>query len=87
MTSPPARPPEEIRASVESTREELRRSLVELQGKVAGLQGDFHRKIDRLKDWRAPLRRNRRAILIGAAASGFLVGGGVVAAVGLLRRG
>ncbi len=87
MTSPPARTPEEIRASVEASREELRRSLLELQGKVVDLRGDVQGKIDRLRDWRAPLRRNRQAILIGAAATGFLVGGGIVAAVSLLRRG
>ncbi len=73
--TPPARTPQDIRASVEATREELRYSLVDLQG-----------KINQLSDWRAPLRRNRRAILIGAAATGFLVGGGIVAAVSLLRR-
>jgi hypothetical protein len=75
VTSPPARTPEELRAAVEATREELKYSLVDLQGKV-----------NQLSDWRAPLRRNRRAILIGAAVSGFLVGGGIVAAVSLLRR-
>ena len=75
MTSPPARTPEEIRASVEATREELRYSLVDLQGKV-----------NELSDWRAPLRRNRRAVVIGAVAAGFLVGGGVAAAIGLFRR-
>ena len=70
-----ARTPEEIRASVEATREELRYSLVDLQGKV-----------DELSDWRAPLRRNRRAVLIGAAAAGFLIGEGLAAAVGIFRR-
>ena len=70
-----ARSPEEIRASVEATREELRYSLIDLQGKV-----------NELSDWRAPLRRNRRTAMIAAAAAGFLVGGGVAAAVGLLRR-
>jgi hypothetical protein len=69
------RTPEEIRASVEATREELRYSLVDLQGKV-----------NELSDWRAPLRRNRRAVVIGAVAAGFLVGGGVAAAIGLFRR-
>ncbi|MDQ3240667.1 MAG: DUF3618 domain-containing protein [Actinomycetota bacterium] len=70
-----ARTPEEIRASVEATREELRYSLVDLQGKV-----------NELSDWRASLRRNRRAVVIGAVAAGFLVGGGVAAAIGLFRR-
>ncbi len=70
-----ARTPEEIRAAVEATREELRYSLVDLQGKV-----------NELSDWRASLRRNRRAVVIGAVAAGFLVGGGVAAAIGLFRR-
>ncbi|MGI8694670.1 MAG: DUF3618 domain-containing protein [Geodermatophilaceae bacterium] len=75
MATPPARTPEEIRASVEATREELRYSLVDLQGKV-----------NQLSDWRAPLRRNRRAVVIGAVTAGFLVGGGVAAAIGIFRR-
>ena len=87
MTSPPARTPEELRASVEATREELRHSLAHLQGKIVDLQSDLQGKINHLRDWRAPLRRHRQAILIGAAATGFLVGGGIVAAVSLLRRG
>ncbi len=66
---------EEIRASVEATREELRYSLVDLQGKM-----------NELSDWRASLRRNRRAAIIGAAAAGFLIGGGVAATIGLFRR-
>lgn len=70
-----ARTPEEIRASVEATREELRYSLVDLQGKM-----------NELSDWRASLRRNRRAAIIGAAAAGFLIGGGVAATIGLFRR-
>jgi hypothetical protein len=69
------RSPDEIRQSVESTREELRYSLVDLQGKV-----------NQLSDWRAPLRRNRRQVMIGAAVAGFVVGGGVAAAIGLFRR-
>jgi len=74
-STPAARTPEEIRASVEATRDELRYSLVDLQGKV-----------NQLSDWRAPLRRNRRAVVIGAVAAGFLVGGGVAAAIGIFRR-
>ena len=70
----PARSPQEIRASVEATREELRYSLVDLQGKVS-----------ELSDWRAPLRRNRRVIVIGAAVAGFIVGGGPASAVGFFR--
>ncbi len=71
----PARTPDEIRASVEATREELRFSLVDLQGKV-----------NELSDWRAPLRRNRQTAVIAAAAAGFIIGGGLAATIGLFRR-
>ena len=69
------RAPEEIRRSLESTREELTYSLRDLQSKLA-----------QLSDWRRPLRENRRAALIGAGVAGFVVGGGVAAMIGLFRR-
>ena len=70
-----ARSPEEIRHSLEATRQELTYSLRDLQAKVA-----------QLSDWRRPLRENRRAVLIGAGVAGFVLGGGVAALVGLVRR-
>ncbi len=70
----PQRNPEEIRRSVEATREELVYSLNDLQG-----------KINQITDWRSKLRQNRQAVLIGAAVAGFVIGGGVVAAVRLVR--
>ena len=70
-----ARSPEEIRHSLEATRQELTYSLRDLQSKVA-----------QLSDWRRPLRENRRAVLIGAGVAGFVLGGGVAALVGLVRR-
>jgi hypothetical protein len=70
-----SRSPVEIRASIETTREELQYSLTDLQGKV-----------HELTNWRARLRRNRRAAIVGAAVAGFLIGGGVAATVSLLRR-
>ena len=69
------RAPEEIRRSLATTREELGYSLNDLQSKLA-----------QISDWRRPLRENRRAVLIGAGVAGFVVGGGVAAVVGLLRR-
>ena len=70
-----ARPPEEIRRSVEATREELTYSLNDLQSKVS-----------QLTDWRRPLARNRGAAIVGAAVAGFVIGGGVAATLSLLRR-
>jgi hypothetical protein len=68
------RSPEEIRSSVEETRRELTFSLNDLQGKV-----------DEITDWRSKLRENRDAIAGGAAVAGFVVGGGIAAAVKLVR--
>ena len=71
----PARQPQEIRQSIEATREDLTYSLNDLQSKV-----------NYMTDWRGHLRRNRQAALIGAAVTGFLIGGGVAATIGLFRR-
>ncbi len=70
------RTPEQIRASVEETRRDLTYSLNDLQGKIA-----------EITDWRRQLERNKRAAIIGAAVAGFVIGGGIAATVGLLRRG
>ena len=68
-----SRTPEEIRASIESTREELAFSVNDLRSKVA-----------ELTDWRGQLVRNRKAALIGAAVAGFVIGGGVAATFSLV---
>ena len=67
------RQPAEIRASIESTREELTYSVKDLES-----------KIDYITDWRRHLRDNRQPALIGAAVAGFVIGGGVAATVSLL---
>lgn len=71
----PERKPEEIRRSLEVTRTELASSLDELRAKVR-----------ELADWRRQLAENRTAALVGAAVAGFVIGGGIAAAFGLLRR-
>src|SRR3712207_9454596 len=68
-----AQSPELIRASIESTREELAFSVNDLRSKVA-----------ELTDWRRQLAENRKAALIGAAVAGFVIGGGVAARVPVL---
>jgi hypothetical protein len=68
------RSPAEIRASVQETRRELAFSLNDLQSKV-----------NELTDWRSQLIHNRKKVLIGAAVAGFVIGGGVAAAVSLFR--
>jgi hypothetical protein len=70
-----ARRPQEIRASVEATRQELEYSINDLQSKVR-----------ELTNWRSQLSQHRREVLIGAAVAGFVIGGGVAALVGFARR-
>ena len=67
------RSPEMIKASIEETRRELAFSVNDLRSKVT-----------ELTDWRGQLRRNRRTALIGAAVAGFVIGGGMAAAISIL---
>jgi Protein of unknown function (DUF3618) len=69
------RTPEEIRASIEQNRLELGSSLEKLRGEVV-----------QLTDWRSKLRSHQQQLTIGAAAAGFVLGGGV-AALGSLTFG
>jgi hypothetical protein len=73
MAAPEVRSPETIRQSIEDTRRELAFSVNDLRSKVT-----------EITDWRAQLRRNRKAALIGAAVAGFVIGGGVAAGISLL---
>ena len=70
------RTPEEIRASIEQNRQELAVSIGKLRGEVA-----------ELTDWRSQLRRNQQSLMIGAAAAGFLAGGGIGGTFGLVFGG
>ena len=69
------RTPEQIRASVEATRQELQYSVNDLQG-----------KINQLTDWRSQLARHRKQVLIGAAVAGVVIGGGIAGFTGIFRR-
>ncbi len=70
-----ARSPEEIRSSIEANRAELGMALEKLRAEVAVVT-----------DWRGQLRANQKNVLIGAAVAGFVLGGGIAAVGGLLRR-
>jgi hypothetical protein len=71
----PARTPEEIRDSIERNRQGLGVAVEQLRVEVV-----------RLTDWRAQLRRYEPQVLVGAAAAGFILGGGI-AAIGALTFG
>jgi hypothetical protein len=68
------RTPEEIRLSVETTRQELEYSLNDLQAKVT-----------EITDWKSQLAAHKKEVLIGAAVAGFLIGGGIAAITGIFR--
>jgi len=72
---PQQRTPEQIRASIEANRAELAHSLVRLRGEVA-----------EITDWRGQIVKHQKQVLIGAAAAGFVLGGGIAGVVGLFRR-
>ena len=69
------RSPDEIRASIEANRRELGTSLERLRQEVAVLT-----------DWRGQLRANQPQLMIGAAVTGFVLGGGL-GALGALTYG
>ena len=60
----PGRTSAQIRADIESQRQELSRS-VEL----------LRHRVNELTDWRRQVREHRRELIIGAAVVGFAVGG------------
>ena len=72
---PQPRSPEEIRAAVENTRQELVFSI-----------NDLNSKVTELTNWRHQLAQNRKQALIAAGVAGFMVGGGIAATFGLFRR-
>ncbi len=71
----PSRTPEEIRSSIERNRKELGTAVEHLRVEVI-----------KLTDWRSQLRQYEPQVLAGAAAAGFILGGGI-AALGALTFG
>jgi Protein of unknown function (DUF3618) len=70
-----SRTPEQIRASIEENRTQLAHSLERLRGEVT-----------EITDWRKQIVTHQKQVLIGAAAAGFILGGGIAGIVGLFRR-
>jgi hypothetical protein len=71
----PTRSPDEIRRSIEINRSELGTAVEQLRTEVV-----------KLTDWRGQLRIHQREVMIGAAAAGFLLAGGIAGITGLFRR-
>jgi hypothetical protein len=71
----PARTPEQIRSSIEANRVALGTSMERLHAEIAVLT-----------DWRGQLVKHQKNAVIGAAVAGFVIGGGIAAFGGLLRR-
>jgi hypothetical protein len=67
------RTPEEIRQSIEANRAELGLAVERLRGEVT-----------KATDWRGHFERHKKEVLIGAAVTGFVLGGGIAAVTGLL---
>ncbi|MDQ5895873.1 MAG: hypothetical protein QG596_2134 [Actinomycetota bacterium] len=61
---PPKRNSEQIRADIDAQRAELGQSVDQLRDRVT-----------ELTDWKSQLRKHRKPIIIGAVATGFVVGG------------
>jgi Protein of unknown function (DUF3618) len=68
-----ARSPEEIRRSIEANRADLGRAVERLRTEVAVVT-----------DWRRQLQEHKKQVIVGAAVAGFVLGGGIAAATGLL---
>ena len=68
-----ARTPEQIRDSIEANRKDLGLAVQTLRGELT-----------KATDWRAQLRRHQREVIIGAAVTGFVLGGGIAAFTGML---
>jgi Protein of unknown function (DUF3618) len=69
------RTPDQIRASIEANRAELGVAVERLRAQAT-----------ELADWRKHLREHRTQVLVGAAVTGFVLGGGIAALAGRFRR-
>ena len=67
------RSPAEIRRSIEANRAELGLAVEKLRNEVAVAT-----------DWRRHLETHKKQVIIGATVAGFVLGGGIAAATGLL---
>jgi dienelactone hydrolase len=61
---PPKRTSAQIRADMDRQRQELGQSVDHLRERVT-----------EITDWRSQIKKHRRSIVVGAVATGFVVGG------------
>ena len=61
---PPKRTSQQIRADIDAQRAELGQSVDQLRDRVT-----------ELTDWKSQIRKHRKQIIVGAVATGFVVGG------------
>jgi heterodisulfide reductase subunit A-like polyferredoxin len=76
MAAGAQRTPEQIRADIEQHRKELGEAVDRLRAEVK-----------RATDFRSVIVQNQQKVLIGAAVTGFVIGGGIAGVTGVLRRG
>jgi hypothetical protein len=43
-------------------------------------------EVAEVTDWRKQIARHRKQVIIGAAVAGFVIGGGIAALGGIMRR-
>jgi transketolase N-terminal domain/subunit len=67
------RSPEEIRRSIEANRAQLGVAVERLRTEVS-----------LVTDWRRQLQTHKKQVIVGAAVAGFVLGGGIAAATGML---
>jgi transketolase N-terminal domain/subunit len=67
------RSPAEIRRSIEANRAELGQAVERLRTEVS-----------LVTDWRRQLQTHKKQVIVGAAVAGFVLGGGIAAATGML---
>ena len=70
-----SRSPEQIRADMESNRQELGVAVEKLRAEVT-----------EITDWRKHIRAHQREVVIGAAVAGFVLGGGIAGVLGIFSR-
>ena len=65
---------------------EIQQNLDRTRAELASSVDSLRLAVERKTDWRRVIQENRGTVIVGAVATGFLIGGGLAALGGLLRR-